>query len=124
MDELKQIQTEIERARAYAVAFWRSREFIAASLAAGDDFLQGVVNIRLVAEGKYMAGYVVEFPDADVCHVYTTLLGNKAGEAATYRLTFKGQRASAWRGISHPWGAVPGDIPVPAVWVEGDGVRW
>jgi len=59
---------------------------------------------------------VVEFPELDVMHVYSTPFGAKVGTPNEYTLRI-GETSATWVGGQHPWGGKLRDITVD---LQGD----
>lgn len=88
---IENLQAEIERARDRARATFRGRDMLVAVLGS-----PGIASSEL------------EFPEPDIMHAHTCLLGRRAGEPSVYRLVFRDEKAIKWVGISCPFGDAAG----------------
>jgi len=92
MDEVETLKAKIAMARKRGKEVHENRAKLAGDISGAFDAI----------------GVEVEFPEPDTMHVYQTMLGHRASEATTYRLSFGKQLK--WVGVSHPWGVKPADI--------------
>jgi hypothetical protein len=93
-DNIKELKLKIERARTYAKQVFRGRALL----------------VNVLSGGFGVGDYEVEFPEPDVMHVYTCLIGRRMARPTTYRLSFG--RQLKWVGTFHTWGLKPSDIVV------------
>ena len=94
-DDLKALKQQVKTARAFAKDLFTKR-----------------ARLLAVLSGSWAGDYDIEFPDADLMHVYTVLFGHRVCDPVVYRLSFG--KPLKWVGVSHPWGPKPTDIEVDA----------